>query len=373
MSIRSGNVAVAIPVKNEAENIANCLLALSAQFNSPRPEVVLVLNNCQDATGRLVRELAPMLCMPLHVLDIILPTEQANAGHARRLAMETAAQRVGPGGVVLTTDADGRVAPNWIDANLSALQSGADVVAGRAEIDPGDAARIPSELHQDDARECRYADLLDEIDALADPNIFDPWPRHNEHSGASIAVTVNAYHRAGGIPAKALGEDRAFFESLRRVDARIRHASEVRVTVSGRIIGRAHGGMADTIRRRIIKPDETLDDRLEPAYAAFRRVLVRSYLRTAWHRRDQRLSMCRVLAPILGLSFEFVASLFSLQYFGEAWARIQDHSAALVKHRVLVNDLVTQTKIAHKLVGFLRPASNKIRHHHPNDDMQNAG
>ena len=37
-------------------------------------------------------------------------------------------------------------------------------------------------------------------------------------------MTVAAYWRAGGMPATPLGEDRAFFDALRRMDARIRHA-----------------------------------------------------------------------------------------------------------------------------------------------------
>jgi hypothetical protein len=108
--------------------------------------------------------------------------------------------------------------------------------------------------------ECGYDKLLDQIHALLDPDPFDPWPRHTEHSGASLAVTLEAYRRAGGIPPMAVGEDRAFAEALRRVDAHIRHAPTVRVIVSGRIIGRAAGGMADTICRRLTRPDEMLDE-----------------------------------------------------------------------------------------------------------------
>jgi hypothetical protein len=52
-------------------------------------------------------------------------------------------------------------------------------------------------------------------------------------------------------PGTPLGEDRAFFDALRRVDARIRHVPGVRVVVSARIVGRAPGGMADTMRRRV--------------------------------------------------------------------------------------------------------------------------
>ena len=203
-------------------------------------------------------------------------------GYARRLSMEAAEQLVEPHGILLTTDADGQVDRNWIALNLQALARGADAVAGRVEIDPLDAALIPPKLHEDDARECFYGELLDRISAELDPDPFDRLPRHSEHSGASIAVSVSAYRCAGRIPAIPMGEDRAFFAALRRIDARIRHAPEVRVIVSGRTIGRAVGGMADTIRRRLIKADDTADDQFEPALPAARRAQLRRLARVVW-------------------------------------------------------------------------------------------
>src|SRR6202034_1256089 len=147
-----------------------------------------------------------------------------------------------------------------------------------------------------------------------------PWPRHCEHSGASIAVTVDAYQRAGGIPAVALGEDRAFFEALRRVDARIRHASKVRVVVSGRIHGRAAGGMADTIRRRIVRPDDMLDESLEPALDAARRARMRRLARLAWSIRDACDRFMPMLSQALLMPSMELWKALSLPHFGAAWA-----------------------------------------------------
>ena len=56
--------------------------------------------------------------------------------------------------------------------------------------------------------------------------------------------------------------------------------------------------MADTIRRRFHKPDEILDDRLEPASNAFRRSLLRKYLPIGWHQKR---------APRFHLPFSFDA------------------------------------------------------------------
>jgi hypothetical protein len=87
--------------------------------------------------------------------------------------MKTAEELVEPQGVLLTTDADGQVDRNWVALNLQALTEGADAVAGRVDIDPLDASLIPPKLHEDDARECLYGELLDRISAELDPDPFD--------------------------------------------------------------------------------------------------------------------------------------------------------------------------------------------------------
>lgn len=310
------NPVVAIPVHNEAEHIQACLTALSRQADTPTPDIILLLNNTVDDTARVIQQMRPALTFPLHVFEVDFPIGQRSAGYTRRLAMEMAAERAGPGGILLCIDADSRVAPDWLSCNLRHIRAGADAVAGLAEIDPIDAARIPRRLHEDDAREVAYAGILDEIESLIDPDPNDPWPRHSEHSGASIAVTHEQFRRAGGIPAVSVAEDRAFFEALRRKDARIRHALDVRVTVSGRLIGRAAGGMADTIRRRMVRPDQMLDDRLEPARSRVRRVLLRRLVRQAAQHGDPRGTqlVCRVL--------QIDEPDYSIG-FGEVWAAVE--------------------------------------------------
>lgn len=350
---------VAVPVKDEDERIGACLRALCAQRDAPSHRVLLFVNDTTDATSAVLRDLLPSLSMPVHVVEHRFAPGAGSAGVARRLAMRRAAALAGPHGVLLTTDADARVAPDWLAANLHHLRRGADAVAGRAEMDPADAGLIPPRLHEDDAREVAYATLLDEIAHLLDPDPADPWPRHTEHSGASIAVTAAAYHGAGGIPAVAVGEDRAFFEALRRADARIRHAPEVRVTVSGRTVGRAAGGMADTIRRRLAAPDPFLDDRLERAAAFARRVGWRRRLRVV-HAAGVGRASAGALARGLGLDSAELRRLCAASRFGAVWAEVEARSPVLTRVPVPVTALADETAVATRLRDALRATAREV-------------
>lgn len=344
-------VAIAIPARNEADWIARCLNALDRQLDGARYDVVLLINNSTDPTAAIARAMRPTLSFVLDLVEHDFPSKQQTAGQARHLAMELAAGKLPPGGVLLSTDADGQVAPDWLAANLFHIRHGADAVAGRAVLDEADAAAIPAVLHEDDARECAYGALLDEIDHLIDPDPADPWPRHTEHSGASICVTLDAYRRAGGVPPIAVGEDRAFFAALRRADARIRHALDVCVTVSGRIDGRAVGGMADTIRRRLVTPDTFLDDALEPAANHVRRARLRAEVRRLL--QGQGEAPLRLLRD-LGCGPASVDSALKQGTFGVAWEMIEGMATGLALVRVPVAALGDETRKARRVVANLR-------------------
>jgi GT2 family glycosyltransferase len=335
---------VAIPVRNEAERIGPCLSALNAQIHRP-DGVVVLLNNCTDSTEAIVRGLAPSLGFRLEVVRRDLPAAEANAGHARRLAMQLAAELAGDDGVLLTTDADSIAPPDWVMRNVRALRKRADVVCGRAVIDPVEAAIIPAHLHEDDARECRLIALSDTLAWMLDPEWHDAPPRHTEASGASLAVTVDAYRRVGGIPAIAAGEDRAFVRALWMMDARVRHDPDIQVVVSGRIVGRADGGMADAIRRRMIRQDEFADEQVEPAEDAFRRYGLRSRARREWSGAPDA-----ALAGDLGLSRARLSACVANRLFGSAWAELEACSPVLQRRRVRFVDLQAEIAAAEVLL-----------------------
>ena len=344
-------IVVAIPAKNEEERIGACIEALREQATDRDYEILVLVNNSADATAHIARSAKPRPGVALFIRETLLPGEKASAGGARRAAMAWAAQRAGRHGVLLTTDADGVVPPSWIEANVEQIMLGADAVAGRAVLSREDEESIPVALRLADQQECRYAAILDALDAVLDPDPADPMPRHDERSGASIAVTTNAFCRAGGIPKMAMGEDRAFFDALRRVDARIRHAINISVVVSARTEGRATGGMADTIKRRLVRPDAFLDERLEHARDAVRRSRLRNSFRQLW--RDaagRRSNAVDALANELGLPRNRLHSLWSAPFFGTAWSAIERESAILSRRKVAAADVVGETAIAEGLL-----------------------
>ena len=344
-------VLIAVPVKDEAERIADCLRALALQSETQADGIVLVVNNTTDGTTAVARALRPSLPVPVEVLELQFPPETACAGSARRAAMEHAAWRLKGEGVLMTTDADGRVPPDWVAANLWHIRRGVDAVAGRAILDPADAALLPKRLHDDDALECAFADALDEIAALLDPEPWDPLPRHTEQSGASIAVTAAAYRHAGGMPAVPLAEDRHFFDALRRVGSRIRHAPEIAVAVSGRTIGRAEGGMADTIRRRLQAPDPYLDSALEPANLRVERLRLRHAFRMLFERGQ---GSAPYLARTLGLSVPDVEQACARPCFGGGWAQLEAASPALLRRAVPAATVKAELQAARRILKSLR-------------------
>jgi GT2 family glycosyltransferase len=318
-------MVVAVPARNEAVRIEDCLSALARQ--TERPDVVIVLiNNSVDATLQNAESVREHLPFALRLEQIALPPQRSGAGYARRLAMALAADIAGPDGLLLTTDADAVVANDWIERTVANFQRGNDAVCGRALLDPRDAHLIPAHLHEDDRRECQLIDLLDQMAWLLDPERHDPYPRHTEASGASLAVTVQALREAGGIPPVPLGEDRAFVRALWMMDRRIRHDPSIVVTVSGRLDGRATDGMADTMRRRIAQQDEFTDEQVEPTEDAWRRYALRRRTRDVWsgHSTDRRL------ANDLAVSARVLDGALKARFFGTAWATLEAPAEALL-------------------------------------------
>jgi glycosyltransferase involved in cell wall biosynthesis len=339
MTMSAFPIAVAIPVKNEEAFIGACLDSLCNQTR-PFDRLVLLLNDCTDASLDVCRYFQNQK-QGIEIHERTLHGPLASAGEARRQALQLAAE-AGEETIILTTDADAVPARTWIAKNIEEMQAGAEVVCGMAEIYPQDATKIHHSLHEDDARETFLLSVLDEMMSLMVPDPFDPWPRHQQQSGASIAVRSNVLHLAGGPPHVLNGEDRVLIERLRLIDARIRHAPDIMVAVSGRLDGRASGGMAETIKRRMIRQDDLADAKLEPAIDAYGRAMARTRLIAVRNEQADGISLARDLLIHLGE----MRTIIQTDFHGQAWAALQAASPVLQRRRVAFADLPREIRIA---------------------------
>jgi GT2 family glycosyltransferase len=353
---------VAIPARNEAHHLPACLRALADQrtpagalIATPLFEVIVFANDCSDGTAEHARALAAQLPFAVTVVEGRLRAGAAHAGEARRTAMNLALARLEAIGaarsVILTTDADSRVPPNWIHGNFAAIDAGADAVLGRLALDE-DGRKLPEALHRRGALESEYETLLAEVFATLDPVSHNPWPHHSTISGASVAVTAEAYRRIGGLPRVALGEDKALVAELLRRDARVRFDNAIEVVTSARLKGRAIGGVADTLRLRARFPDSSCDDALESYRAAETRAHWRGRLRRLW--ADKGAPRARALAAGLAIPTLEAERIADEQAFGAAWAIAERRSPLLHRRLLRPSDLPREIAAAREGLSRLK-------------------
>ena len=145
---------VAVPARDEASFIVPCLAALDGQTAERFDDIVLLVNNSSDATTDLARSVELHPSTRLHVLERRLTAEHANAGTARRLAMDAAAAIAGSDGVLLTTDADSLVDPTGSPRTSPACGQVPTSSPVGSSSTRWTGAPSPQRLHEDDAREC---------------------------------------------------------------------------------------------------------------------------------------------------------------------------------------------------------------------------
>ena len=367
----SGSAAiVAIPAHNEAERIGDCLASLAVQRDQagkPVPsgtfEVLVFANNCSDATAEIARSYAETVPYRLHVIEDRLPPQGAHAGGARKIAMDRAAGLLAAGrrhdGVILTTDADSRAQPLWISSNLAALAKGVDAVAGYIDADAMENVALGAGFLRRGRLEDAFLSHVAEVYAILDPRPHDPWPNHRVHSGASFALTLEAYKAIGGLPCRALGEDAALAHALESAGFLVRHSMTACIVTSCRFDSRAPGGAGDTMRMRHSDLDAVCDDDLEPVEGLFRRARVKGLLRRLHH--VGRLAETRAWRHRLGLdrhrALTAVRERAELP-FAHLWEFVEANSPTLRRTRPLrPSDLLRETQKAERLLRRLRRLS----------------
>ena len=276
---------VCIPARDEEERLPALLASLAAQDGfGPEAQlgIVVLANGCSDATASRAQAFAAER-LAIRVIEAHFAPTEAHVGTARRRALdEGAAWLEAEGladGILLSTDADATLPPNWAQANVAALAK-AEIVGGALVIAADEAPGLAA-LHEAVAR---YWRAVRAIEDQLDPPAHDPAPRHGDHTGASLALRVSTYRDVGGLPALPRGEDNALVTRIVQAGGRLRHDPAIHVAVSDRTTGRASDGMATDMARRLAVMRG--EDAYRLPHPDHWRDFVgrRAALRAAWHR-----------------------------------------------------------------------------------------
>ena len=327
-------VSVILPVKDEADCIVQTLLALYHQkdpygvaVNKSLYEVLVLVNNCSDNSYQLCTNFQKNhKDFNLHICQLTLPPDIAHIGTVRKLLMDNACSRLMSlgcdRGIIVSTDGDSQVDSKWIYHIMAEMNKGVDVVSGR--IIPRD---VPLASKWPHLRDVNYRFLVSRLEALIDPCPSDPWPRHFQCYGPSIAVTCQMYKKVGGIRAIPFLEDEEFRKALKRVDAKIRKSPNVIIYTSSRLIGRVTFGFSVQLSQWQQMQSEGLEQLVDDFDSTFTRLKNKRLLRSFWldcKNGQIELEGMKSLAHSLHLDYSWlVIQVYSKKYFEHLWEEIE--------------------------------------------------
>jgi glycosyltransferase involved in cell wall biosynthesis len=326
-------VSIVVPVRNEASHLVQVLDALRQQrdgqgdpLSQSSYEVLLLTNNCTDNSRDLaLRYQRQFPHFRLLLADISLSRPHANIGTVRRLLMNEACRRLMSSGnhrgIIASTDGDTLVDQQWVYQIIREIDQGNDAVGGRI-LTQSDAS--PVRLNY--LRDVTYRTLVAQVEAILDPVDHDPWPRHFQHFGASLAVTCATYEKAGRLPQVTHLEDEAFYRALLRVDAKVRKSPAVRVVTSMRMQGRATVGFSEQLRYWDTLNRTRQCQLAESADAILIRFRNRHRLRRCWQGGTDvdQTSLLRIVAAELSLPLDWLwTTMTQSDYFGLFWEQVE--------------------------------------------------
>lgn len=212
-------IGILIPVHNEEALLGECLEAALIAAHHPgllgeSVQILVVLDSCSDASGAIAQTFAVQR----------LEVQARNVGHVRGVG---ARHLLNQGARWIScTDADSRVAPDWLVAQLAL---NADAVCGTVTVDTwsegfGSAAQI------------RYLQGYQACDG------------HRHIHGANLGISAGAYIRAGGFEPLVCHEDVQLVRDLERCGALIAWSHGPQVVTSARLEARAQGGFGDYLK-----------------------------------------------------------------------------------------------------------------------------
>ena len=217
-------VVVAVPARDEAPTIAECLQSIDAAAEQANCGVVAVIaaDSCVDGTSSIARCIRAR-----HSRLVVIEGAWGCVGAARAEAVATALAYVGtrPDRVwIANTDADCVVPPNWLSLQLE-LGTNHHAVGGIVELDPATSPfPLLAAFHDDYGI---YGDL------------------HSHVHGANLGLRADAYVGAGGWSrTAALGEDHQLWAALAVSGRPVLQRTALRVMTSARTVSRVEGGFA---------------------------------------------------------------------------------------------------------------------------------
>lgn len=214
-------IGIVIPAHNEAEHITDCLAAIKLA-TSRLPDAVtvhtlVVLDSCVDDTLVKVQQAqADFLCCDFRCV-----------GQVRDLGVRYLIDQGTDW--IACTDADSRVEPDWLVAQLSHLQhTPTSMICGVVSVDSWQQL-------SDTTRERYLAHYQDKMD-------------HRHIHGANLSFRSQDYLTVGGFDALACHEDVELVKKFERASYPIIWSNAVRVVTSSRLDARADEGFAHFLR-----------------------------------------------------------------------------------------------------------------------------
>ena len=343
----AGPAVVAIPAWNEAERIAACLSALGNQLRVPAGAVLLA-NNCIDGTEAIARGVT--LPFRLDIRSVVLPPGRGPCRHGAPPG-DASRRRTGQ---PERHCADYRRRRHR-SARLGSTEPRRLGCRRRGRLRPGRDRSERGAAHPGAPARRRCAGMP--LCRSAGCNHRGALPRSCRYQAAPYG---SVRRQPGGDGRRVqpgrrrspgpTGEDRALVAALARIDVPIRHDPAIRVTVSGRLDGRAPGGMADTMRRRIVQQDEYTDAQLEPAVDAFRRADFRRRVWAAWADRNAEPGPRR---RICSFAANVATRCWPVRTAVPPGRTIERLSPVMHRRRVRFAELPRQIDYARELLTFL--------------------
>ena len=228
-----------------------------------------------------------------------------------------------PQPLILSTDADTEIAPDWLAQNFQEIANGAQAVGGLIRLLPDSFAALSAETQQMRTLDDCYRTLVAWLEHACDPIPHDPWPRHYHHFGSSFAVTPAAYRAVGGMAPEPVLEDLAFYRRLLKHDLPFRHSPNVLVHTSARLSGRVAVGLSDQLSRWTISASGTAQAPVERVADLRHRFLMRKEFRTLWSRKPTDSASRDAFRRRNAVAQQPLDYALSTSFFGAGWEHLE--------------------------------------------------